>query len=143
MRFRSLFAIFLLSGCAGIQSKNPTEKEVNIKPSANLGADSCLPRGGDGSLVDQNEYIARQALSDGEYDLAIRRIYDVLDYDPKNIIALGMLRSAFSSLGETVKAQAVLKRIMDICPVYQTEPHFNKQPSETDEKKGKAPERRN
>lgn len=79
------------------------------------------------TFVDQKLYDGRQAIYDGKYDLAIRRMQDVLDLEPANVTALEIMGSAFFLMEEKGKARAVWQRVLEIDPKNQTVASFLKQ----------------
>ncbi|MFH2202944.1 MAG: PorV/PorQ family protein [Elusimicrobiota bacterium] len=81
------------------------------------------------TFVDQKLYDARQAIYDGKYDLAIRRIQDVLDLEPNNITALEIMGSAFFLMEDKAKARAVWSRVLEIDPENKVVSQFIKQAS--------------
>jgi len=79
------------------------------------------------TFVDQKLYDARQAIYDGKYDLAIRRIQDVLDLEPNNVTALEIMGSAFFLMEDKVKAKAVWARVLELDPENKVVGEFIKQ----------------
>ncbi|MFC1678865.1 tetratricopeptide repeat protein [Elusimicrobiota bacterium] len=88
---------------------NVVEKEAG-KPVSRLGPN---PMGGS---IDQKLYDARQAIYDGDYDLAILRTQENLEVEPYNVTALEIQGTAHYLKGEKEKAKAVWQRVLELDP---------------------------
>ncbi len=100
---------------------NLVEKESGVEVSRKVEGVEAF------TFVDQKLYDGRQAIYDGKYDLAIRRMQDVLDLEPANVVALEIMGSAFYLMEEKDKARAVWQRVLEIDPKNQTVAQFLKQ----------------
>lgn len=100
---------------------NLVEKEANLEISRKVEGVEAF------TFVDQKLYDGRQAIYDGKYDLAIRRMQDVLDLEPANITALEIMGSAFYLMEEKEKAKAVWQRVLEIDPKNRVVGDFLKQ----------------